>query len=423
MKIPRFLQFEKYEVIDLKEYLTDQRIEIHLRRNSEPSCCNKCRSELSHERGHYKVKVESMPIMGLQTYIIFNRYKRFCAQCKKARTEFLSWVSEFTPHLTAEFAWWVGRICEIASVNRTAELVMHDKSTTWRLDYHRMIYMLQNYKIPKAKKISVDEVYARKHSKYFKESREKRYFTIITDIETKKVIWVSEGRSKAALDSFYKLIGIERCEQIEVVAMDQFEGYRSSTEEHCPKATIVLDKFHIIKNFEEVLNETRKYLHDLLPKNDPIKKKTRSSLKFNFMKRADRRTDTETQSIKEVMEQNEDFMMLEIIKERMLSMYEETDATKALYIWTEIGDWVKYPKFFDLKRWYETLNSDWKCVANYFKYRVTTAISEGINNVIKTLKRKAYGYRNMEYFKLKIMQVCGYLNSRYMPSPDFNNLH
>jgi transposase len=423
MRLPRFLKFEKYEVTDLKEFLTDNRIEVHLKRNLEPSVCSKCRNHLGHERGHYLVKVEAMSIMGFRTFICFKRYKRHCDYCNKARTEYLEWVSELTPHLTAEFAWWCGRICEIASVNRVAELVSHDKSTTWRLDYNRMIAMLTHYKIQPPIRLSVDEVYARKHSKYFGESREKRYFTIITDSISRKVIWVSEGRSKASLDEFYKMIGAEACSKIEVVAMDQFEGFRSSTEEYCPNATIVLDRFHIIKNFEEVLNETRKYLHQLLPTNDPIKRKTRSSNKFNFMKRADRRTDAEARSIKEVMDQNEDFMMLEIIKERMLSMFNEVDATKALFIWTEIGDWVKYPKFFELKRWYDTLNADWKCVANFFKYRVTTGISEGINNVIKTLKRKAYGYRNMGYFKLKIMQVCGYLNSRYMPSPEFNHLH
>ncbi len=205
--------------------------------------------------------------------------------------------------------------------------------------------------------------------------------------------------------------------------MDQFEGIKSSNEEYCPQAIVVLDRFNIIKNFEEILNETRKYLHDLMPTNDPLKTKTRSSNKFNFMKRAGCRSEAETHSIKEVMDQNEEFTMLEIIKERMLSMFFETGATSALFIWTEIGDWVKYPKFFELKRWYDLLNLDWKCVANYFKYRVTTAVSEGINNVIKTLKRKAYGYRNMGYFKLKILQVCGYLNSRYIPSPDFNDLH
>ena len=94
MKIPRFLQFEKYEVIDLKEFLSDRRIEIHLERNSDLSQCNRCHLSLGHERGHYRVKIESMPIMGMRTFIIFNRYKRHCSNYNKARTEYLHWVSE-----------------------------------------------------------------------------------------------------------------------------------------------------------------------------------------------------------------------------------------------------------------------------------------------------------------------------------------
>lgn len=266
-------------------------------------------------------------------------------------------------------------------------------------------------------------MYARKRSRFYGESREKKFFTVITDVETRKVIWVSDGRSKEALDQFYRIIGKEACANIEVVAMDQFDGYRASTEEHCPQASVVLDRFHIIKRFEELLNDTRKYLHDLLPPGDRLRRITRSSNKFNFMKRADRRSTSEARDLEEVMKENHDFVKLEFIKERVLSLFDQPDATQALFVWTEIGDWVRYPLFFELKNWYDNLNRDWKCVCNYFDHRVTTAVSEGINNVIKTLKKKAYGYRNMNYFKLKIMQVCGYLNSRFIPSPEFKHLH
>ena len=69
-------------------------------------------------------------------------------------------------------------------------------------------------------------------------------------------------------------------------------------------------------------------------------------------------------------------------------------------------------------QWYRNFEKGWERIKNYFQYRVTSALSEGHNNVIKMLKRRAFGYRNMEYFRLKIMQVCGYLNSRYIPCPE-----
>ena len=68
-------------------------------------------------------------------------------------------------------------------------------------------------------------------------------------------------------------------------------------------------------------------------------------------------------------------------------------------------------------KWHDNLELGWETLKNYFKYRVTTALSEGMNNVIKTQKRSAYGYRNMDYFKLKVLQKCGYLNSKHIKDP------
>jgi transposase len=281
-----------------------------------------------------------------------------------------------------------------------------------------MKLMLSKYKIPEVRKVSVDEVYARKFSKYPMESKNNRYFTVVTDIETRKVIWVSEGRSKAALDQFFILVGKQACERIEVVAMDQFDGYKASVKDHCPNAVVVWDRFHLVKSFEDLLNEERLTLHQRTDKQMPDKKFTRSKYKYIFMKKASRRSHKEEQHIKYVMRQNSSFYLLELIKERFLTMFDEPDHIEARRVWDELGGWIKESRFILLQRWWEQLDRGWDTVKNYFKYRVTTSISEGINNVIKSIKRRAFGFKNMEYFRLKIMQVCGYLNSRFIPSQD-----
>src|SRR5690606_15962952 len=125
-------------------------------------------------------------------------------------------------------AWWLGRLCEIAPVSRVAEMFFRDETTLWRLDLARMKRMLAHYKIPKATAISVDEVYARKKPRFSGESRDERFFTVITDLKSRRVIWVSESRRKEALDQFFTLIGEEGCREIEVVASDQHEGYAAS---------------------------------------------------------------------------------------------------------------------------------------------------------------------------------------------------
>jgi transposase len=97
----------------------------------------------------------------------------------------------------------------------------------------------------------------------------------------------------------------------------------------------------------------------------------------------------------------------------MLDIFHGSEHS-AKAIFEEIGDWIWQCGFEPLKKWYRNFEKGWDTFKNYFKYRVTSSLSEGINNVIKTLKRKAYGYKNMHYFKLKIMQTCGYLNSKYV---------
>jgi len=67
--------------------------------------------------------------------------------------------------------------------------------------------MLQNYKIPPVKRISVDEVHARSKKRFIRENRNKQYFTVVSDLDTGRVIWVSDNREKEALDQFYILIG------------------------------------------------------------------------------------------------------------------------------------------------------------------------------------------------------------------------
>lgn len=413
MMLPRFLQFENYKVQDFKEFLSESRIDIHLERDFDIApLCHRCGGSMGSRRGDHWLRIETLPIMGLRTFIHFRRYKYECPTCKKARSEAVAFVSEETPHLSREYAWWIGRVCEISPVSRVAELVGHDGMTVWRVDFNRMVRLLASYKIPRVRKICVDEVYARRKKKDEKEDRDERFFTVISDLETRRVIWVACSRKKKALDEFFKIIGEEVCKSIEVVAVDQHEAYAASVRDYCPMATIVWDRFHIMKNFEEAVNEVRKNLC-AESNHDDVRQKARGQYKYLFLKRADRRTEDEKAHMAEVMRLNQGFFKLELIKEKMMSFFDQPNLEEAKSVFEEVGDWIYQCGFVPLMDWYNKIEKGWDTLKNYFEYRVTSALAEGINNVIKTMKRKAYGYRNMIYFRLKIMQVCGYLNSRY----------
>lgn len=419
MNLPRFLSklITGFEVVDIKEWRNKQQIEIYLKKDQSQikSHCSKCGHELGVSHGRYPLKLKTMPILNFDTFLILWREKRYCAKCKKVRSEHLDFISKETPHLTSDYSWWLGRLCEFSPVSRAAEFTKNNPMTLWRIDFERMRRMLQQYKIPDFKRISVDEVYARRKSHYAKESRDKKFFTIICDLDSRRVLWVSDSRSKDALDEFFKIIGEERCKKVEAVAADQYDSYLVSVKEWCPNATFVWDRFHIMQNFEVAINDDRAWLHTHLCKGE-TKRLTRSKFKTLFLKRSDRRTQEEQRHLKDVLKENEDFVYLELIKEGMFQVYQSKDEFEARERFVQMGEWIRGIKhFYALNKWWENLNRGWDIFKNYFEYRITSSLSEGINNVIKTLKKRAYGYRNMAYFKLKIMQVCGYLNSKFIP--------
>jgi transposase len=418
-RLPRFISklIPNFEVTDVKEWISKGHIDIYFRKSSDhPKCtCSRCGTELKESHGKYPMKIQAMPIFNFKTYIHIWREKRFCPNCKKVRAEALDFISEETPHLTREYAWWLGRLCEISPVSRAAEFTDNDPMTMWRLDFARMKRQFQQYKIPDIKRISVDEVYARKRKYFAKESRDKRFFTIISDLDTRKVVWVSESRDKAALDEFFMIIGKDQCDQITVVAGDQHDPYKASVNEYCPNAVFVWDRFHIMQTFETAINDDRAWLSQHLCK-DEMKRLTRGKFKSLFLKKAERRNKEEQRHIKNVLKDNEHFMYLELIKEAMFEIFDSQNAEEARDKFNELGKWIEQSEFFySLTKWWKNFDQGWNTFKNYFKHRVSSSLSEGINNVIKTVKKRAYGYRNMQYFKLKIMQVCGYLNSRYVP--------
>lgn len=431
MNIPRFLQFEGYETTDFQTTTRDRKVFVYLSpRADRKVCCRRCRSPLARLTSRHPLSLKDLPLRGFETIVKLWRRKGWCERCQKTRSEYIPFLADESPHFTKDYTWWLGTMCEFAPVSRVAELVKEQNMTVRRIDLRRMQRMLRNYKIPAVTHIAVDEVYARKKAKYKDENRNEKFFTVISDLNTRRVIWVSESRSKRALDEFFKIIGKEACTRIEVVAIDQHDDYAKSVREHCKKAKIVWDRFHLMQTFGESLNEVRKNLHNRLDKSEnDLQRLTRGKYRFSFLKNASKRSQEEKDHIEEVVRQNEDFAALEIIKEGMTAFFDSLDLATARERLTQVGKWIdqkivtdmvkgEVPAFRPLETWYKHLSGGWETLKNYFEFRVTSALAEGVNNVIKALKRRAFGFRNMDYFRLKIMQVCGYLNSRYIKFPE-----
>lgn len=413
-----FRSFQGFAVVDLKEWRAKRHMEIVLEANDQREHrCWRCMGALGAQNSRYLVRAKHLRMMGWQVTVTFYREKRFCPSCNKTRSEHIEFLCPSSPHITMELAWWLSRLSEETSVLAVSRLESVDKETCYRVDKFILTRLLQGYRIPTVTHIAVDEVYARGPRQMKEgEDRDDLFVTVIVDLKTHRVIWVSQSRKKQALDEFFQILGQKGCGQIQVVATDQHRGYGASVEQHCPNATVVWDRFHLVQQFNEALNEDRRYEHEQI---DPESKTAermlalmRGKYKYVFLTKAANRSKTDQRHIDEVMQTNQKIARLEVIKEHFHKLFDCQDRLEAEVHMAEVYQWAFDARAWNIWRWISSIREEprfW----NYFKFRVTTGLSEGVNRVIKGLKWQAYGYKDMFYFALKILQKVGYLNSRY----------
>lgn len=293
----------------------------------------------------------------------------------------------------------------VADVARLFDL---DYGTIYKIDHEVLRRLVQELKIPDPINIAVDE-------KSFKKGH--NYVTVVTDCDLKKVIWVSEGHKKESLDHFFQILGSERCAKIKTVSKDLHKAYADSCAEYIPQAIEVADPFHVVKKLNETMDECRKELSvgSVLPVG-----KRRAIFRLNWVLRYKQENQSEKnlESLAHLAKLNEPLYLAYLHKESFYEFFsfkssEVKEAENFLIKW--IVEAFK-SKLKALQEFAEYIKRNTKILLNIILTGRSSAISEGINRKIQVVKSMAYGYRNLNYFMLKIMQRCGVLGSMWRPA-------
>lgn len=382
--------------------VADQRIHLILERSEEtpPVCsgCGKSHGTSIHSRD--SVVIEDLGIAGKRVFLTVPKRKVRCIEDGTIRVEELPWIKG---RFTDRFATQIYRLTSITTNQEAGWYLGLDDETVYRIDKGKLgeIALERLYPVPAPKQMSVDEVAWQKWHKYV---------TNVVDIEQRKVIWNHNGRGKVTLDKFFRSLGKENCEKIEAVASDGAKGYLSSIKQYASNALVVLDHFHVKKYLNDAVDTVRKeeLKRARQQNNGELSEILHCNKRFILMQN---KVNSKKQNLLERLASlNERVYQAMLLKEQFLSIYTDPQtARRNLKEWIIAAIKSKMPAFVELgykffrKRHY---------VLNYFLCKITTAISEGINNKIKRLSRMAYGYKNVHYFLLKIHQHCGLLSPR-----------
>ena len=247
------------------------------------------------------------------------------------------------------------------------------------------------------KYLSIDEVYVGKR---------KKFYTLVLDLESGRIVWVSRGRGKAALQGFWRRVRKSKA-KIEAVAMDMSGAYWAAVLEALPKVKVVFDRFHIIKLMNEKLDDLRRAM--VREAEGPLKMVIKGT-RFLLLMGLRNLKDDQLPKPEKALELNKPLAQGWYLKEELSLLWEQPSypaMEQFLRRWCDraVATGVK-----QLAQMAKTLLTHWTGVLNWWDHRINNGKMEGTNNKIKTLTRQAYGYRDEDFFILKLL---GLHESRY----------
>lgn len=243
--------------------------------------------------------------------------------------------------------------------------------------------------------IAVDEIAVKKGH---------RYVTVVLDLDSGAVIFVGDGKGADALKPFWKRLRHSRAE-VHAVAIDMSPAYMSAVLEHLPKAAIVFDHFHVVKLFNDKLSDLRRDLYR--ETKDQLQRDVLKGTRWLLLKNPDNLNEKkgEKERLEEALRMNEPLYTAYYLKEDLREVWNQSSkkhGEKVLDEWIRKASCSEIPM---LKTMAKTLLAYRSGILAYYDFPISTGPLEGTNNKIKTMKRQAYGFRDMEFFKLKIMAL------------------
>jgi transposase len=231
-----------------------------------------------------------------------------------------------------------------------------------------------------------------------------RYLTIVLDLASGAVVHVGRGKGGDALQDFW--IRLRRSgAKIQAVATDMSLAYIDAVTTHLPGARLVFDRFHVIKLYNHKLSELRRALYHQFQ--DTMQKNVLKGVRWLLLKRPEHLDSArrEPQRLQEALRLNEPLATAYYLKEELQEVWEQDDEESAQAL---LMDWIVYAESTGIRMlqdFAKTLRRYAMGILAYYDHPISTGPLEGTNNKIKTMKRQAYGFRDQEFFRLKILGI------------------
>jgi transposase len=334
--------------------------------------------------------IRDLPISGKRVYLHLKTRQFYSPFSEGYFYESFSFV-EHHQHQTIRYQEHIYNSCKDSGLQR----VCIQEDLCW--DTVETIFEKQAEKALKAREntllqmLGIDEFAIKKGHKDFA--------CVLVDLETGSVIDVLPYRDKDNLIKYFEAKGLSFCQAVQVFSCDMWDGYVAVAKKMFPQAEIVIDRFHFFGQMNKALDNVRKQMRRQFPDNEDLK-----GIKWLLLKNPDKLTVEQKQKLDLVLNQFPILKTAYEMKNRLRDIFESDIDRKEAE--TQIDQWsteAEKMKNRCINTFLNTLKNWKNYVLNYFNDRVSNGLVEGINNKIKLIKRMAFGFRNFENFRLRII--------------------
>jgi len=383
------------------------RLVIELRAKADtPRRCSRCGAAVVAIHDLSPRRVRDLPIAEWDTWLIVPRVRVQCPRCGPT-IEAVPWLDRYQ-RMTKRLAERIARLAQVLPIQQVATWFGVHWETVKQIDQRALaarLGPLEAVEFRGVRRIAIDE---------FALHRGQTYATLVVDVETKRVLWVSRGRDAAALTGFFTQLGPAGCAAIEAVVIDLAVPFVKAVRQHCPQAAIVYDLFHALARYTaQVLDRVRMDEANRLALPSRHRHRTRAErvrrcltgkgVRWLLLRNgATLRSREEHVRLRELLAANRPLFIVYVLKEDLRALWHYRSPAAARRAWTHWYRRACESAMPAVVRFANRLALVADYIINHARYPMHTSLLEGINNKIKVMKRMAYGYRDIPYFFLKI---------------------
>jgi len=307
--------------------------------------------------------------------------------------EKLDWLSDNSRY-TKQFANYVGKLCHSMTNKAVADLLHLTEHTVKDLDILYMQQLLAKTPLCAPRVIGIDEVSIRKGH---------NYRIIVSDIERGRPIWVGgAGREEKDMDTFFVFLGTKKTKKIQLAVMDMWRAFLNSTNKNAPQAAILFDKFHIMRHLSKAMDQVRISEYKRVSGKES---KFIKGQRYTLLSHRENLSLEGRQALKQLLSVNKRIETAYLLKESFGQLWDynyEGWARRFFNNWKEQLKWQRLKPF---EKFASMIESHWDGIISHCnpKNKVKLGFVEGLNTKVRVIQRSAYGYRDEEYFKLKIL--------------------